>query len=407
MPSFQFVCINSKGQVERGVMDVTDAAHAIELLQRRGKIPVRAEPAGRGGRLMDLLTSEIGRSRGLRRQEVADTVRELATMLGARQDLDRALEFILEIAPSARARLIMERVRERVRSGGSLAEALSEEPASFTRLHIGLVRAGEAGGALAETMERLASLLERDRALAATVQSALLYPALLLATAVGSIIVLLEYVLPQFVPLFEQNGADLPTATRLLIGFGNVMHKGGPWMLAIAIAAGVAFRQALKQPEIRLVYDRSLLSFPVLGRVLRESLAARFTRTLGTLLRNGVPLDSSLAIVRDAVGNLAAVRAIDEASKSARAGLGFASALGSSHIFPQRTIHLLRLGEETAQLSGMALRAADIHEERARLGVQRIVSMMVPVITIAMGLAVAGIVGSVLMAMLSLNDLAV
>ena len=159
-------------------------------------------------------------------------------------------------------------------------------------------------------------------------------------------------------------------------------------------------------PAVHLAADRFLLRVPVIGGLIREVLAARFTRTLGTLVGNGMPLIAALAIVRDVMLNRAAVAAVDLATQSARSGAGLAPALEAAHIFPPRTGYLIRLGEENAQLGALALRAADIHEEQARINVQRMVSLLVPAITIVMGGAVAAIVASLLMAMLSLNDLA-
>lgn len=406
MPAFRFTAIDAQGQIQRGTMEAPDQATVIDRLQRQGHMPMRAEPAGGAGRWAELFTADLGGRRGLRRQEMTDVTRELATMLAAGQDLDRALRFIVETAPNSRVAKVMDRVREKVRGGSALAAALAQEPQSFPKLHVGLVRAGEAGGALAETLDRLSGLLERERSLAATVQSALIYPALLLVAAIGSISVLIGYVLPQFVPLFAESGAQLPTMTRLLIAFGDAMQVAGPWLLVLVLVLGVALRQALKNDGFRRPVDRLLLRLPVLGGLLRESLAARFTRTLGTLLKNGVPLIGALAIVTETIGNLAAVAAIQQASDSAKGGAGLSRPLGDSQIFPARTIHLLRLGEETAQLAAMALKAAEIHEERTRIAVQRMVALLVPTITIAMGAAVAAIVGSLLTAMLGLNDLA-
>jgi general secretion pathway protein F len=406
MAAFRFTAIDAQGQVQRGIMEAPDQAAVIERLQRQGHVPMRAEPAEGGSRWSELFTADIGRRRVLGRQEVTDVIRELSTMLAAGQDLDRALRFIVETAPNPRVGAVMDRVREKVRGGAALAAALSQEPRSFTKLQVGLIRAGEAGGALAETLDRLAGLLERERSLAATVQSALVYPALLLVAAIGSISVLIGYVLPQFVPLFAESGAELPTMTRWLISFGTVMQVAGPYLLILVLILGVALRQAMKNDGFRRPVDRILLRVPVLGGLLRESLAARFTRTLGTLLKNGVPLIGALGIVTETIGNLAAVAAIQTASESAKGGAGLSKPLGEARIFPPRTIHLLRLGEETAQLSAMALKAAEIHEERTRIAVQRMVALLVPTITIAMGAAVAAIVGSLMTAMLGLNDLA-
>lgn len=406
MPAFRYLAIDNAGQVQQGTTEAASEAAVIEWLQRRGLIPMRAEPATRASLFAGLLTSEFGSRSGLSRQDVTNVTRELATMLSAGQDLDRALRFVVETAPSARVRTVVGRVRDKVRNGSALAAALGEEGRSFPRLYIGLVRAGEAGGSLGETLDRLAALLERERSLAARVQSALLYPVLLVIAAVGSIAMLLTTVLPQFVPLFKQSGVQLPRSTRILIELGALTSTLGPWILMVLLVFVLGARQALKDDTVRLPVDRIALRLPVVGRLLRETLAARFTRTLGTLLQNGVPLIGSLTIVKDSLGNLAAVRAVDEAIASAKGGAGLAEPLARAGIFPVRTIHLLRLGEETAQLALTALRAADIHEERSRLTVERMVALLVPVITIAMGAAVAAIVGSLLMAMLSLNDLA-
>jgi general secretion pathway protein F len=219
-------------------------------------------------------------------------------------------------------------------------------------------------------------------------------------------VLLLEYVLPQFTPIFEQAGAELPTSTRTLIALGAAVSTAGPWLLGGLLVAGLLARRALAMPELRLKADRWLLSLPLVGKLVREVLAARLARTLGTLLENGVPLISALAIAGDALGNLAATAAVEAAALSAKGGGGLAAPLGQSGVFPVRMIHLLQLGEEAAQLPAMALKAADIHDEQARLMIQRMVDLAIPLITIAMGLVVGGIVGSLLNAMLSLNDLA-
>ncbi len=403
---FRYVAISPAGETLRGTMEAASEAAVIAQLQRRGNIPMRAEPAEGRSFLADLMHMELGAGRALTRQEMTNMTRELAVMLAAGQDLDRALRFLVETAPNKRVRGVMEQLRDTVRDGSALAAALARHPASFSQLYIGLVRAGEAGGTLAETLERLAVLLERQRSLAATVKSALIYPTLLVVAAVGSIVLLLTKVLPQFVPLFEQNGAQLPRPTQILIAAGDFVSAYGLYMLLACGLMFLAGRQLLQRPGPRLLKDRLVLRIPVFGGLTREILAARFTRTLGTLVQNGVPLIAALGIVRETIGNLAAVAAVERATTSAKGGAGLSAPLSEAGIFPLRTIYLLRLGEETAQLGPMSLRAAEIHEEKTRLGVQRLVSLLVPFITIVMGAAVAGIVSSLLLAMLSLNDLA-
>ena len=407
MPSFRWSAVNAGGDVVDGVMEAPDRTAVVERLQRQGQIVLRADPAeGRRG-WADLLQIELGRGRGLDKTGLSEVTRELAIMLAAGQDLDRALRFVVENTRNARARTILGTVRDKVRSGSSLAAALAAEPRSFSRLYVGLVRAGEAGGTLPATLDRLATLLERERSLSANLRSSLTYPALLVVAAIGSIVLLLDYVLPQFTPIFEQAGAQLPTSTRLLMAVGTIVGAATPWLLVGVLAAGLVARQLLQRPANRLKLDRLLLRLPLAGSLLRETLAARLTRTLGSLLQNGVPLITALGIVKDALGNLAAAAAVESAAVGAKGGAGLARPLAAAGVFPARTIHLLQLGEEAAQLSAMALKAADIHDEQARLKMQRLVALAVPAITIVMGLAVAGIVSALLTAMLSLNDLAV
>jgi general secretion pathway protein F len=406
MPDFRYLAVSATGELQRGVMAAPDEATVIERLRRQGSMPMRADLAGRESAIGRLLHTDIGRGRRLRRQEVAELTRELATMLAVGQDLDRTLQFMVETAPNERCRGVLIALRDVVRNGGSLAEALAQQPRSFPPLYVGLVRAGEAGGTLAATLDHVATLLERQRNLAATLQSAMIYPLVLLVAGIGSIALLLTEVLPQFVPLFEQSGAALPRPTQILIAIGNFVGDDGAYVMLALLVLLLLSRQALRAPGPRLVADRLVLHLPVAGRIVREVLAARFTRTLGTLLLNGVPLIAALGITRDALGNLAGVAAVDGAILSVKGGAGLSAPLERAGIFPPRAVHLLRLGEETARLGPMALRAAEIHEDHVRHQVQRLVALLGPTITIVMGAAIAGTFASLMLAMLSLNDLA-
>jgi general secretion pathway protein F len=403
MARFRYRALGRGGEVLKGISEGGSEAEIAAQLQKSGAMVLSVSPATRGAEFLSL---QIGGAGAIRRAELADAMRELASMLGAGQDLDQALRLMADEAPNKRIGAVLGRVREKVRDGAPLATALQSEPRSFPRLTIGLIRAGEAGGDLANTLERLAGLLERQRSLAAAVQSAMIYPALLLVAAVGSIVLLLTQVLPQFVPLFAQNGVSLPASTAFLLAAGNAVSSYGLYALVALVVLGLAARQALQYPGPRLAADGALLRLPLIGGLNREILGARFARTLGMLLVNGVPLLGALAIAQEVLGNKAAQGAVQTATDSAKTGQGMATALGRSGIFPTRLVHLLRLGETTAQLGPLALRAADIHEERTRIALQRLVALLVPAITVLMGAAVAGIVSSLLLAMLSLNDIA-
>jgi general secretion pathway protein F len=407
MPSFRYTAISPTGETVQGFLDAPNEKAVIEQLRRQGSLPMRAEPADQSrGFFADLLKAEFGRGRALSATEVANTTRELSVMLNAGQDLDRALRFLVDTAPNQRVRGVLTQLRDAVRDGSPLAASLAQHPKSFPRLYVGLVRAGESGGMLAATLARLADLLERQRSLRAAVTNALIYPAILVTVGIGAIAMLLTQVLPQFIPLFQQTGAALPAPTRFVIALGDFVSGYGLYVVAGIVVAVVAARQALKRPRIRIVWDRFVLRLPVIGTLAKEVLAARLARTLGTLLQNGVPLVSALGIVLDVIDNTAGEAALRAATESAKGGAGLSRPLQQAGIFPVRMVYLLRLGEETAQLGPMALRAAEIHEEQARMGIERMVALLVPVLIIVIGGAVAGIVSSLMLAMLSLNDLA-
>jgi general secretion pathway protein F len=405
MKTFRYTAIGAGGERLAGLMDASSQAEVIARLQRQGTMPVRAEPADKASHWAGLLQFDVGGRRGPRKQDVAELTRELATMLSAGQDLDRALRYMQDAAPR-RVRPTVTGLRNAVRDGSPLSAAMARYPASFPAMHVGMVRAGEAGGNLGPTLMRIADLLDRQRALASTVTSAMIYPAVLLVAMIGAVTLLLTQVLPQFVPMFQQSGAELPASTQMLISAGAFVQAYGLMMVLVLLAAVLAGRIALRRDRVGLVADGVVLRLPLVGVLMKEILAARFARVLGTLLTNGVALIPTLAIVRDAMGNRAARAAIERASLIARGGGSLTPALEASGVFPMRTIHLLRLGEETAQLAATALRAADIHEERTRLATQRLTSLLVPAMTILMGIAVGGIVASLMNAMLSLNNLA-
>src|SRR6266852_4883853 len=277
MASFRWSAVTAGGEVVSGVDEAPDQAAIVELLQRQRQIVLSAEPADRRNLFAELLHTELGLRRGIDRTTLGEVTRELAIMLTAGQDLDRALRFVVDNTSNSRARGLLAEVRDKVRAGSSLATSIAAHPQTFSKLYVGLVRAGEAGGTLPATLDRLAALLERERSLRASLRSAMIYPTMLVVAAIGSIVLLLDYVLPQFTPIFEQAGAELPAATRALIALGAVVSAAGPWLLLALLAGGLFARRALAMPAFRLKADRLLLALPIAGRLAREVLAARLT----------------------------------------------------------------------------------------------------------------------------------
>jgi general secretion pathway protein F len=403
---FRYTAVDPSGKRDSGIIEAASQAAVADWLQRRRFLLLCVDEIANGPRYFDFLRADISFERGLAKPLVARFTRELSVMLQAGQDVDHALRFLVETSENKRARSVLQALRDQVRGGKSLAASLADHPQVFSRLYVSLVRAGEMGGNLAEAFSQLADLLEREMRLQASIQSALIYPALLGLASAGTIVLLVSYVLPQFTPIFAQAGAQLPMATRILIGSGDVVRDYGLTMLMVLLAAFLVAHRALREPPVRLTAEHFVLRLPIAGPMIKRIEAARFTRTLGTLLRGGVGLVPALGIAHGVLGNLTAAKIVDSAIARVRAGQPLAPALKEGAFFPVQTIHLIALGEETGRLADMALRAAAIHDEQVHLAVGRMVSLLVPAVTIVMGLVVAAIVGSLLLAMLSLNDLA-
>jgi general secretion pathway protein F len=405
MARFRYKAASAAGEVLEGEIEAPSRVVAVEGLRRKGHLPIRVEPLTGAAAERMARSSRGGRSDRLPPREVALLTRELATLLNAGLPLDRSLALLLEMTDHAALRKFLERLLQGVRGGVSLAQALEPERHRLPAIYVGMVSAGEAGGSLAAVLARLAEALEQAEALKETVRSALAYPALVLIVALGSLAVLLTVVLPEFRPLFESSGAELPTSTAILIALGEGLSNYW-WALALlCLAAGLGISAHNRTPEGRMRRDRILMDAPLLGDVIRKKEVGRFCRTLGTLSDNGVPILEALKIAGDAVANQVVAEAIRTLGQQLRRGERMAPHLARSRVFPRMAVQLVQVGEESGELSHMLLRVSDIYDEEVKRALQRMVSMLVPAITIGLGLLVAGIVATMLTAILGTYDL--
>jgi len=404
MARFRFKAATSAGEVLEGEVDAPSRVVALDHLRKKGHLPIRVEPIV--GAAADRANAAISRANRLPGREVALLTRELATLLKAGLPLDRALTLIVEMTEHAPVRKLIERLLLAVRNGASLTQALEPERDRLPAIYVGMISAGEAGGSLAEVLGRLADALEQTETLKETVRSALAYPALVLIVAIGSLAILLTVVLPEFRPLFESSGAKIPTSTAMLIWLGEVLSNYW-WLLALIVLLIVfAISAHNRTPEGRMRRDRLLVSAPLIGDVVQKAEVARFCRTLGTLNGNGVPILEALKIASEAIANKAIAEVIRSLGQHLRRGERMAPHLARSHVFPRLAVQLVQVGEESGELTAMLLRIAQLYDDEVKRALQRLVSMMVPAITIALGLLVAGIVATMLSAILSTYDLA-
>jgi general secretion pathway protein F len=401
MPLFEYKAVDPSGETVQGTMEAASVDFVVLKLQEAGNIPLQARESGGGFGLAGL---RFGR-RGMNSREVGEFTQQLATLLGAGLPLDRSLQVLLDLAESERVKRTVAEVRDRVREGGSLSDALEEQHGAFNRLFVNMVRAGEIGGTLDITLDRLTDYLERSRALKDSVVSALIYPILLLVLAAGSLILLLVYVIPQFTPIFEELGGDLPLITKIVLGVGSVLQNFW-WAIILLVALAVyQFRRMLADTEKRFAWDGRVLEMRWVGDLVGKMETARLTRTLGTLLTNGVPLLSALSIAQNVITNTVLRREVNDAAREVKTGGGLARNLARGGHFPRLALQMISVGEETGQLDSMLMKVSDTYDVEVRNTIDRLLSVFTPVVTLLLAVLIGTIVMSVLVAILGINDL--
>jgi general secretion pathway protein F len=402
MPLFRYKAFTPAGEAIDGAMEAASAEEVIARIQDAGNLPVEAKPADAAGGAG--LLGLFGRRDALSADQVLQFTQQLATLLGAGQPLDRALQILLDLPESEAARRLIERIRDAVRGGAPLSVGLEQQHGVFSRLYINMVRAGEIGGSLHDTLRRLADYLERSKALKESVINALIYPCILVAMVVGSLMLLLGYVVPQFMPLFQDMGAELPLLTEIVLAVGDLLNAAWWAILAGLVLLVATVRRQFGDPVRREKLDTWLLARGRIGDLIAKIETARLARTLGTLLHNGVPLLAALSIARNVMGNLALVGAVDAAADDVKTGSGLAVSLAKSKRFPRLALQMVQVGEESGELDGMLLKVADTFDVEVRNTMDRLLSALVPLLTIVMAGVIALIVLAILLPILDLSS---
>lgn len=403
MTMFRYKAVTPAGETLQGQMEAASSDEVIARLQEQGNMPISAEAAGSG--LSEGLSALLSGRRRISSRDVALFTEQLATLLGAGLPLDRALNILEDLADSDELHRLVKQVRDRVREGASLSEALEGQHGVFPRLYVNMVRAGEVGGTLDVTLNRLSEYLDRSKELKDSVISALIYPFILLFLAIGSLMVLLAYVVPQFMPIFEELGGDLPLITRIVLGVGEAIQAYW-WLMAGAVLLAVVYlRQQMANPDTRQVWDRRFLGIRMVGDLIQKVEMARLSRTVGTLLTNGVPLLAALSIGKNVMTNTVMAEGVEAASKDVKTGGSLAHTLAGTELFPKLALQMINVGEETGQLDTMLVKVADTYDGEVRTAIDRLMALLVPVLTLGLAVLIAVIVMSILMAILSINEL--
>lgn len=423
MPDFFWRAAAADGNVVTGRLSAANEVAAIRQLRSQGLTPLAvqdAEQAARTGMAQAVQTATpVSEGAGFRppkvrvdkspvkSKDVLAFTSELAIMLRAGLALDNALRVLIEMSYKPAVGELLHGILEAVKGGTPLSRALQAHNKLFGDFYINMVRSGEASGQMSGVLDRLVEHLERQRALRESVISATIYPAILVTVAIISLVVMLGFVVPQFEKLFAEMGDALPTPTRIVMGLGKAFTQYGLVMGIAVVVLGWLASRWLRSPAGRIWWQSRLLRLPVVGSIALKYQLTLFSRSLGTLLGNGVPMLTALHIATDTVGNVVLQQSLVRVAPIVKEGGRVVQAFQSTGIFEPLAINLVRVGEETGRVGPMMLELAAILNREVETGIKRLLTLVEPVLILVLGVLIAAIIVSILMGILSVNDLAV
>jgi general secretion pathway protein F len=406
MPVFEYTALDDRGKSTSGIIDAEGAQAARQKLRTSGIFPVsiketqEVEPKKGPGTFS--LSSRLSRIKPV---EVAMMTRQLATLISAGFPLVSALDALVPQTKSHGFKKILAQIKDLIVEGNSFARALSNYPGQFSPLYVNMVRAGETSGTLEIVLERLADITEKQQALKNRIQTALAYPIFMLIIGTAVLFILLIYIVPSITSIFADMNQVLPTPTRILILLSDFL-KSYWWSVFILIVAGAVFFNRVKKTEKgRYWIDKTMLLLPGIGILVKKLAVARFARTLGSLLENGVSMLIALDIVKNIAGNKLISDSVETAAIEVGKGQGLGVALAGSGIFPQLSIQMIQVGEQSGQLETMLTKISDVFENEVEITIMRLTSYLEPVMILIMGSIVAFIVLSICLPIFEMNQL--
>lgn len=406
MARYQYRAVLPDGKRQRGNIDAGDKSSALDALRRMGVAPIELREAATSGQ-SSLAAAGAVRPSGRALVTVTQFLGDLAVLLDAGLTLDRALALAISNIEEKRTAALCVPVLAEVREGVPLSQAMANAPALFPPVAVAMTQAGEANGRLDAALERLAAMMDQANELRRLVITSMIYPVALLIIAVGVVLMMLLLVVPQFESLFASAQGKLPASSQAIMTASRLLRDYGLVLLLTLGAAAVATRMVLMRPAMRLVIDRSVLRVPVLGPLVRRIETARFTGALGALLDGEVPLPNAVAIACGTVSNRVMSTAIGDIAAGIRQGGGLTGPLIQAKIFPDIAIGFFRTGEESSRLGLMLGRLSDVLNRDVKVRLGRLIAIATPMITVILGAIVAGIIASIMSAILGFNELAV
>jgi general secretion pathway protein F len=411
VPVFEYTGLTEAGKNVRGIRDAESSKALRQVLRKDGVYLTDARAAEAGavvGEQKTGLSREIDVPAmlgfaGVSSQNLAIATRQLATLIAAGIPLVDALTALVDQIEQPRLKRIMGVVKQKVNEGASLADALREHPKVFSELYVNMIRAGESSGALDVVLVRLADFTESQAQLRNKIIGAMLYPAIMVVVGIAIVSILFVVVIPKVTKIFDDMNVTLPWTTRILIGVSTFARDYWYVVLVAVPVLVLGLRRFVRTPRGRAWWDRTKLSAPIFGELIRMLSLSRFAKTLATLLASGVPLLTAMDIVRNIVSNTLLADVIDKARDAIREGESIAAPLRRSGQFPPLVYHMIAIGERSGQLEEMLQNVARSYEAQVEMRVGALTSLLEPVMIVAMGGGVAFIVFSILMPIMQLN----
>jgi type IV pilus assembly protein PilC len=402
LPNYTYRALDSQGGAKAGVLEADTEALAAARLREQGWVPLEV-----GAQKKRSLSAEVripAITDRVKLKDVAVSSRQLATMINAGLPLMKALSVLAEQTESKQLAKVWDEVRTSVQTGASFSEALSKHPKAFTPLYVAAVRAGEAGGALDTVLIRLADTLEKEVNLRTKIRSAMTYPTMVAILVVAILMAMLVFIVPTFEQLYVDLEGTLPIATQMLLVLSGVVRR---FILLIIPLAGLGvygFKRWIESESGRRVWDAFKLRLPIFGELFRKVAMSRFSRTLGTLMRSGVPVLQALEITRETVGNVIVSEAVEDVESSVRKGESLARPLHRHKVVPPMVTQMLAVGEETGAVDTMLEKVADFYDSEVDATVDALTSLIEPILIVILGAVVGGILISLYLPMFGLID---
>lgn len=400
MPTFAYVVKDKSGKTHSGTLDTASRNALIEQLWKQEFVVLSIDE--RSQNRPSLL--KVGQPR-IKAEALVVFSRQLATMVDSGIPIASALDVLAEQLEDRNFQHTLKKLRDDIEAGASLSEATARYPKAFSEFFVNMIRAGESSGRLDEILDRVAGYLEKVSALQRKVQASLFYPAFVSVLAFSITTFLIIVIVPKFKEIFTSLGGQLPLPTQLLLGLSEFMGKYLVYEILGAVALGIGFRMYVTTPQGRLWFDTLILKVPVLGKLLQKVVIARFSRTLATLAKSGVPILGSLEIVAKTSGNKVIERAVMAARSSIKEGENIADPLAASKAFPPMVTRMISVGEKTGELEKMLTKIADFYENEVDAAVTAITSLIEPLVIAVLGVIIGGIVVALFLPIFKISTL--